>query len=186
MKKLKLNSTSHITDLVWPDEFTSIALDTPALIFFTDFYKVKPLVIDSSVSVDEIKAIMMKAHVRLKFVLDKELQFLGVISSDDLSDRRILQKVSEGFARTELSVTDLMIQKDHLSALDYNELEGATIGDVIEVLKESGQQHCLVVDTETAMIRGIYSASDLSRMLHLPIDIQDKSSFYKVFTEAKV
>ena len=74
-----------------------------------------------------------------------------------------------------------MRSKNDLSALDYNQLANATIGDVISALKNSGQQHCLVVDKESNKIRGIFSASDISRMLQLPIDIQEKSSFYKVF-----
>jgi CBS-domain-containing membrane protein len=75
-----------------------------------------------------------------------------------------------------------MRPKKNLSTLDYNELSRATIGDVIIALKDSGQQHCLVVDKDSNKIRGIFSASDISRKLHLSIDIQEKSSFYKVFS----
>jgi hypothetical protein len=53
---------------------------------------------------------------------------------------------------------------------------------VIHHLKDSGQQHCLVVDKQANKIRGIFSASDISRKLKLPINVQDKSNFYKVFT----
>ena len=182
MKKLHLYPATNIVELAAPEEITSISLETPALEFFTDFKNTKPLVIESSASAIDVKNIMKKAHVKLNFVINEKDQLLGVISVDDLIDRLIVQKISEGFKREEISVADLMRPKKHLSALDFSELGRATISDVIEALKDSGQQHCLVVDRGTNKIRGIFSASDISRMLHLPIDIQDKSSFYKVFS----
>lgn len=182
MKKLNFYPTLTIEELAWPEEIKAISLATPALNFLTDFNIVKPLVIESSISAIDVKNIMIKAHVRLKFVVNERNHFLGVISVDDLLDQKILHKISEGFKRDEISVTDMMRPKKDLMSLDINELEGSSIGDVIDALKDSGQQHCLVVDRGTNKVRGIFSASDISRMLHLPIDIQDKSSFYKVFS----
>ena len=183
MKKLKFHPASAVTELEWPSEIHATSLETPALHFFTDFREVKPLVIESSVSAVDVKNLMIKAHVRLKIVINERNEFLGIVSADDLSDRLIMQKVSEGQNRTDISVADMMQPKHKLVALGYKELKAITsIGDVIEALKDSGQQHCLVVDSEPEKIRGIFSASDISRMLHLPIDIQDRSSFYKVFS----
>ena len=181
MKKLHLYSASNIEEMAWPEEILSISRATPALHFFTDFKHNRPLVIDSSISAVDVQKLMKKAHVRLKFVIDEHNKFLGVISTDELIDSIIVQKISEGYSREEVLVTDLMRSKNDLSALDYNQLANATIGDVISALKNSGQQHCLVVDKESNKIRGIFSASDISRMLQLPIYIQEKSSFYKVF-----
>jgi len=60
----------------------------------------------------------------------------------------------------------------------------ASISDVIDILQDNGEQHCLMIDREKHHIRGVFSASDISRKLHLPIDIQEKSSFYRVFASA--
>lgn len=183
MKKLKFHSASGIQELEWPAELHATSLETPALHFFTDFREVQPLVIESSVSAVDVRNLMRKAHVRLKIVINERNEFLGIVSADDLADSLILQKVSEGLKRLEITVADMMQPKQKLVALGYKELKDNTsIGDVIEALKDSGQQHCLVVDREPEKIRGIFSASDISRMLHLSIDIQDKSSFYKVFS----
>ena len=182
MNKLNFHSASNIVELEWPEEIQAVSLETRALEFLTDFHRTKPLVIESSMSAIDVKNIMMKAHVRLKFVINESGQFLGVISAGDLSDRKILQKISEGFKREEILVTDLMSPKKNLIRLDFNELSRASISDVIEVLKDSGQQHCLVVEVDTKRIRGFFSASDISRILNLSIDIQDRSSFYKVFS----
>ncbi|WP_051208369.1 CBS domain-containing protein [Saccharospirillum impatiens] len=152
MRKLHLYPASHYEEMVWPEEIDSLSLETPALDFFTDFKSNRPLVIESSVSAIEVQKLMKKAHVRLKFVINPQYQFLGVVSTDDLVDRLIVQKTSEGFKREEIAVTELMRPKKNLSTLDYNELSRATIGDVIIALKDSGQQHCLVVDKDSNKI----------------------------------
>ena len=182
MKKLNSYPAAKIDLLARPNEIKAISLDTLALEFFTDFKLTKPLVIESSISAVEVKNLMLKTHVRLLFVINEQHQFLGVISADDLAERKIVQKISDGFKREDIAVTDFMKRKQDLLALDYGELVSVSIGGVIKVLKDSGQQHCLVIDKHSNTIRGIFSASDISRKLHLPIDIQDKSSFYKVFS----
>lgn len=182
MKTLKLYPTTDVFDLARPEETMGLTLDSSALNFFTDFKKVRPLVIESSLSGVEVKSLMKKAHVRLKFVLNDVGQFIGVISADELMDRKIVQRVSEGNKREDVPLTDLMTPKRDLWALDYSQVAKATISEVIETLKDNGQQHCLVIDRVSYKIRGIFSASDISRKLQLPIDIQDKSSFYRVFS----
>lgn len=182
MKNLNLYPTSDVDDLAWPEEVEGLTLDSPALQFFTDFSSVKPLVIDASVSAVEAKRLMQKSHVRLKFVLNDAGRFVGIVSADDLNDRRFVQKVAEGRRREEIALTEFMTPKRDLKALDYQELSTVTISEIIDRLKDSGAQHCLVVDREEHRIKGIFSASDISRKLHLEIDIQDKSSFYKVFS----
>lgn len=182
MKPLSFYHTSEIDELAWPEENQDLSLKSPALIFFTDFLEVKPLVIESTVLAVDVKKLMMKMHVRMQFVINETGEFIGIISAEDLIDRRFVQKVSQGVRREEIALTELMTYKRELKALDFHEVSRATISDVINALKESGGQHCLVIDRENHKIRGIFSASDISRKLHLPIDIQDKSSFYKVFT----
>ncbi|HCK92970.1 MAG TPA: histidine kinase, partial [Gammaproteobacteria bacterium] len=53
--------------------------------------------------------------------------------------------------------------------------------DVINALKDSGQHHCLVLERETHKIRGIFSSNELSRRLHVPIDIAKPSTFFSLF-----
>ncbi len=117
----------------------------------------------------------------MKFVVNANDEFMGIISADNLTDRDLVQMVSEGFKREEISVRAFMTDKQDLKALDYREITRATIAEVVAILKDSGQQHCLVIDQVTHTIRGIFSASDISRRLRLPIDIQEKSDFYRVF-----
>ncbi|MFT5692608.1 MAG: CBS domain containing-hemolysin-like protein [Oceanicoccus sp.] len=182
MKKLNFYTISDIDELAWPDEEQNLSLESPALSFFTDFLEITPLVIESSVSAVHAKELMQKSHVRMKVVVNERKQFIGIISADDIIERKIVQKVSKNTKYDEVTLIELMTSKRDLKALDYKEVSNSKIADVISSLKDNGEQHCLVINHETHQIRGIFSASDISRKLHLPINIQDKSSFYKVFS----
>lgn len=182
MKKLTLYPVSAVDKLASPKNSTGISLDTPALEFFTDFSLVEPLVIESSVKAVQAREMMIKTHVRLQFVVDDADEFIGIISSDDLAERRIVQEVAYGYPRQEVTVADLMIPKSELMAMSIDEVTKATVGDIVSLLKDHRQQHCLVVDRQTHQVRGIFSSSDISRKLRLPIDIQDRSDFFHVFS----
>lgn len=182
MKKLKMYPVSAIEELARPVSLENMSLFTPALAFFTDFNLTEPLVIDASVSATEARAMMIKTHVRLKFVVDKNNHFIGIVTADDLAERKIVQRVAAGIRREEVSITDLMTPRNKLLALDIEEVKTSTIADVVGVLKDSHQQHCLVIDQKSHRIRGIFSASDISRKLKLPINIQEHSDFYRVFS----
>lgn len=182
MKKLSLYPVSAVAQLAYPESASEVSLDTPALDFFTDFSLVEPLVIESSVNAVKAREMMIKTHVRLHFVVDDADRFVGIVSSDHLAERKIVQKVAEGYTRGDISVEDLMIPKDELMAMGIQEVARATIGDVVNLLKDYRQQHCLVVDQQDHAVRGIFSSSDISRKLRLPIDIQDRSDFFRVFS----
>jgi len=182
MKKLKMYPLSSIEELASPSALSNISLQTPAMEFFTDFNSTEPFVIDSSVSAVEARRMMMKTHVRLKFVIDERNHFIGVISADDLAERKIVQKVAAGVKRDDVAITELMTPRNALLALDIEEVKKSTIEEIINLLKDSHQQHCLVIDQQLHLIRGIFSASDISRKLLLPINIQEHSDFYRVFS----
>lgn len=183
MKKLVLSPISSIDELADPsgDYSGVISLQSPALEVYTDLTKVDAQVVDVNTSMQEVRRLMIQAHVRLKFVVDKDGHFIGVISTDDLIESKIVRQVALGMKREELTVADLMRPKQTLVALDINAIKTATIRDIVELLKDSHQQHCLVQDAVAHKICGIFSASDISRKMKLPIEIYEKSSFSEVF-----
>lgn len=180
MTKLTLHSVSTVDELARPESPAQVSLENPATTILTDFSVSEPLVIESNVKASNARKMMVKTHVRLKLVVDSEEHFLGVISSQDLSEQNIVRTAGV-MNQDDLLVTDLMTRKQDLLALTLDEVERACIGDIIDFLKDNHRQHCLVIDNDTHKIRGIFSASDISRTLKLPVNIQEQSSFYKVF-----
>ncbi len=123
---------------------------------------------------------MSKAHARLRFVVDDDGLFLGVVTLDDISEQEMIKKMAAGHREHDILVTDFMQSRNQLKAFDYNELSRAKIIDVIETLKLQRQKHCLVIDHDSHEIRGIISGSDIGRALDMPITINRDSNFIDI------
>lgn len=180
MSKLSFIPTAQVDQITWPKTDLTVTLASSALQIFTDFKHSKPLVLESSISAVDASTLMKKAHVRFKIIVNENNSFLGVVSTEDLSEQALMTIAAAGVNRKDIAVTDLMQPKSELTAIDREDIDHATIGDVIEALKDHGHQHCLVVDKRINQVCGLFSASDITRVLHLPIDIQKKSSFLEV------
>lgn len=181
MSKLHLYPTEPIDELAWPDAPHNITLNSKALEILTDFRQVNPLIVESSITAVDALNLMLKTHVKMKLVVDDQSHFLGLVSVDNLNSQSLLQKQTQGYDRDQLSVLDFITPRDQLLAFDYNALCLATVLDVVEALKHNGKQHCLVIDHKHHKIRGVISASDIARKLHIPLDIQNESTFIGIF-----
>lgn len=185
MRQIHLFPVSRVAHLVRPEEFHELSPLSPALEFFTDFKKHIPLTIEGSMPAEAVETLMRQAHVKLKLVVDSEGEFIGTISLDNLDEQQFMARVATGFAHKEILVRDLMRPKADIMALSLADLEVATINDVIKVLQQKGQQHCLVVDQSTTQIRGLISASDVARRLRIPIRIERVPTFVDIFSSIK-
>ena len=124
---------------------------------------------------------MLKTHVRMNIVVAEHDSFIGIISTNELSEQNIVAKLSKGITREDVLVKDLMIPKSDFHAFDYNELLRASVGDVVSTLEDYQLRHCLVLDRESHHIRGVISSSDIARKLHINMDLNVKQSFGSVY-----
>lgn len=181
MRTLKLYNIRNIDHLQQAEETRPLDLDASALNVFTDFKYNMPFVIEADTPAVDTEMLMMKAHVKMKLVVDEKNDFLGIITLQDLSDENIIKSVAQGIDRSEIRVKDLMTPKSGLKAFAFEEIATASVGEVLNSLQKNGLQHCLVVDTETHLIRGLISASDIARKLHIPFSLHRQPSFAEIF-----
>ena len=182
---LELHNTNSVDELFYPEDRGDITFESCALEVFTDFKNTEPLVVSPDVDVDEARNLMIQEHVKLKFVVNDSNHFLGVISSKNLSDQKILQSVSLGSKREDLKVLDFMEARDSLMAFSFQDFRKARIIDIVDALQKADSQHALVVDLESHKIRGIVSSSDLARKLKLPVNLDIESNFHGIFKKCK-
>ncbi|WP_234401283.1 CBS domain-containing protein [Pseudoalteromonas sp. T1lg23B] len=179
MNTVKLAGVYNFCDYIDCERLT---LDSSAENVVTDFTRRAPQVILKDVDIDHALYMMINGHVRSKLVIDHDDTFLGVVNSRDLTGRKVLsvaQKRSQ--SRSDLTVEDVMTSKADLHALPYSAIEEAKIGDILETLKEIGQQHVLLVGQDGGL-RGMISASDIAKALHIPVNIFQKAhSFKEIF-----
>lgn len=178
MHSLHLYQTESVDKLAWPVVTHAITLKSSAMTIFTDFKQHVPHVVDVDTPAIELERLMKKSHIKMQLVLNAKGQFVGIVSLNDLTEQAIMQKTTQlGLAREELRAGDFLRSKTSLQSFDYDELTRSCVGDVVETLKDNGQQHCLVLDRDAHEVRGVISVSDVARTLKLPLDIQAQPSF---------
>lgn len=184
MKNLQLFNLDVTDNVVSPDEFETTNLNSPATTIFTDFKKHEALVVDSDTSAEAALQLMLKTHVRMKLVVSQGDDFLGIISSNELTEQKIQAKVSKSNSRKDVLVKDLMIPKYRLHAFDFDELQNATVNDVLKALDNYKLRHCLVLDRNSHHIRGVISSSDIVRKLKLNMNLGLENTFNSIYQAA--
>lgn len=185
MKTLELTSLAPEDHLVHPEEFNEVKLESSALTIFTDFKTHRPMEIEGDTPAFRAEYLMRKAHVHLQLVVDNKNELIGTITHKDLDEQNILLLQNKGIDREDVQVKHLMHARSDLKALNYRQLENASIGDVVNTLKQNHQQHCLVIDPDNHHIRGIVSARDIARRLHIALEIEAVPTFVDIFMAAK-
>lgn len=184
-KNLEVLPLAPHDHLVHPEEFNEVKLGSPALSIFTDFKTHQPVEIEGDTPAVQAEFLMRKAHVHLQLVVDKNDELIGMVSHNDLSDTNLMLQQAKGHNREDIMVKNLMTPRDQIKALNYGQLENCSIGDVVHTLQQQHQQHCLVVDPENHHIRGIVSAADIARRLHMKLEIDNVPTFVDIFHAAK-
>ena len=183
MNSLSFNTCQHVTHIEWPQNVDEVTLQSKAVELVTDFQIHQPRVIDFNTRAVAAEYSMKKTHVKLKLVLDRANNFLGTVSFNDLNNQEIIKKVAAGNDRSDLKVSDFMKSKEQLSAIDWHALQNASIRAFIQFMSNSSEQHLLVTDDDGKSLRGIVSASDIARALHLDINLVTPVSFKLIHNE---
>ncbi|MDH5212125.1 MAG: CBS domain-containing protein [Betaproteobacteria bacterium] len=156
-----------------------VTRESPALAVMTDLARVSAATIRAQAPIEGANEFMRSRGVRLLLVVDEGDTVLGVLTAADLLGEKPTQlAVERGGRRDELTVADLMTPSEQVEVVELAAVEGARVGHVMETLRRAGRQHALVVDyehvaprtalerpVERAMVRGIFSLSQVARQL---------------------
>jgi len=152
-------------------------LDSPALLFITDFLTVHPVVVGENTNVDDALAIMKQSYVRLLLVHGSADQtFQGMITASDINGGRVLSYMSTNQVqhRQEVEVKHIMTSRSDIHAFLYKDLQEACIGDVVLTIKHMGEQHILVMEASDGkqIVRGMYSTTNIAKALRIKFDVE--------------
>jgi hypothetical protein len=160
-----------------------VSIDSPALEVMTDLRRTTPATIRAQAPLGGANQFMITRGVRLLLVVDDHEEVLGLISATDiLGERPMLVAKERGMRRDELTVADIMIPAEQVEVVGLQEVSAARVGHVLETLRRAGRQHALVIDfdeipsgrpltpaAQRAMVRGIFSLSQIARQLGLSV-----------------
>ena len=156
--------------LLHPDEPPEIVhLDDPALLVFTDFYKIMPVTVSPEASIDAALEKMKKGGVRLLLVLGTEGEVVGIVTTKDiLGDKPIRITQETRVEHANILVKDVMTPHQDITVLEMDHLRDACVGHIVATIHQLERRHLLVVDTDGEGhhdVRGLFSATQISRQL---------------------
>ncbi len=162
-----------------PWGYSRVTASSPAVEVMTDLSLIGAGTVRPSATLNEATQTMIARGVRLLLVTEKEDdRVLGLITARDTKGERPIRWIKERGGRYEdLQVRDLMIPRESIEIIDIGDVLRAEVGDVVATLKACGRQHALVSEKDpesgATRLRGIFSATQISRQLGLPIQTFD-------------
>jgi CBS-domain-containing membrane protein len=149
-----------------PEKKTSES--SPAISVMTDLRIIRPFQIETSASLEAINEKMIACGVRLLFVHDKQGNLAGLVTSNDiLGEKPLLFATNNSCSRHDIEAKDMMTPIKKLEAIPLEEIEAATVADVVIALEESRRHHLLVLQKNDGRhcVRGIISITQVAHQL---------------------
>lgn len=142
----------------------------PAVLAITDFTREHPITVDEERQIDAALEDMIRFGVRALLVL-RERRIVGLITSYDIQGERPLQFLQNSTYdhHQDIRVGHVMTPWEELPALDWEGMQAARAGDLLETLRHAGLTHLLVIERTTSrktVVRALVSRARLERQLH--------------------
>ena len=152
----------------------SVTLNSPAIEVMTDLMRVFPESVEPDMTVPDANHLMIRRGIRLVLVVDGQRQIIGLLTATDILGEKPMQHIQRhGGERENILVRDIMTPHEALQVIMIDEVARARVGDILATLKKAGRQHTLVAQSEPTghtKVRGIFSATQIARQLHAPVE----------------
>lgn len=152
-------------------------LDDSAIEAMIDFRLVKPLIFNKTELMVAARRAMELSDLHVALVLDSHKQLVGLISLEQiLSEKSVKMVESRRVERKDVQLSSMMTPLKNVAVVDFAKLKYAKVGHVVSTLKTIQRYYILVIEhdvnNEKSIVRGIFLASHLSRLLdeHITID----------------
>jgi len=163
-------------------ESASVSLRDPARSVFTDFHHIRPFSTGPAATLAEVNDKMIACGVRLLFVADATDSLQGLVTYTDLFGEKPLRYIQEhGGRREEIVVLDIMTPLSRLDSLQYGDVLKATVGDIVETIRESDRQHLLVsqvMEDGSQIIIGMFSSTHIEKRTGMKIELSARASTF--------
>jgi CBS domain-containing protein len=176
--KVRTHKISPKAVLCVPGSYNLIGAESPAIEAMTDLGRVSAATINADATLVEANSTMIARGVRLLLVTGDGGRLEGLVTArDTLGEKPMQLAQARGVKPGELAVSTLMCPLGDIDMLALKDVMNARVVDILEALKSLGRQHILVEDidplTGTPRVRGIFSATQIGRLLGVPVQTFD-------------
>lgn len=147
-----------------------VRLADPALDAMTDLRRVSLVDVRAHTSVEKANARMIRYGVRLLLVLDDHRDHVAglLTASDVLGEKPVAMLGAFGGTWASLTVRDIMTPARDVEVLALEDVNRATVGQIVATLKAKRRHHALVASTGAdgrSAVCGIFSITQIARQL---------------------
>jgi CBS domain-containing protein len=152
----------------------TVTMDHPAVSVMTDLKRIRAITIGPEMPVGTALQVMIYGKVRLVVVLDGSGCVVGVVSARDLMGEKPVRVATEQRTQhSKVRVEQVMTPRDELDPLHIDDVERATVMDIVRELRDCGRQHAIVVEprdgSDGFLVRGVFSITQIGRQLGITI-----------------
>ena len=174
-KSLAIKIMPVATQLSIPKQDAKQAsMDDSAIDVMTDLNRVCAITIAAGNGLHDAEYKMKTKQVKMLFVVDHNGYMIGILTSKDICEPKISIAESElGIPSSEMCILDIMTGIDIIDVIDYQLLDNAKVGNIVETLRQLNRQHLLVIQNKDNIqqIRGLFSSRQIEKQLNTPLNI---------------
>lgn len=142
----------------------------PAIHAITDFTREHPVTVDEDQQIDDALHDMIRLGVRALLVM-REQRIVGLITSYDIQGERPIQflQLSNYSRHQDILVGHIMTPWEKLLAVDWETIQTARAGDLLQLLEERAVTHLIVIEAgnknSPPIVRALVSRARLARQI---------------------
>jgi len=142
----------------------------PAISVMTDFHWHSSITVSENSTIDSALEHMRHTGVRCAFVIDGKMSaVIGMVTAYDISGEKPLQHMRlTGTRRDDILVKDIMQKMADWHVVNLEDIEHATVSDVLRVFKDANDvTHIPVMQggKDSPKLRGLLSFAKVKRLL---------------------
>lgn len=161
--------------------FKAITLGTPASQLISDLDSFPYIVVDSHTLATDARKFLKQSRKSLVTVINNNNQFLGILDNRDFDEQELFKKISQGYALSEIEVSDLLHAREILHSLSERIVNHMTVMSLVRRLRYCEDRILLVLDRNTNEMTGILSAVNIARQLQMHVAEDETMTFRRLF-----